>query len=344
MAQTPGLGISEELTNAFSGAITSKNVRFLKISIRNELLVPDGIIPPIGTFENDLNKLQELLEDNVPAYVLVRLDEPSSDWIAVHYVPDTVTVKEKMLYALFRNSLTKSLGSTYFTDTVFATSKSDVSPEGYAAHKRHVAAPNPMSAQEKEMADVRAAERQAGSGAYEGSRARHSPLGTGVGLNWSPEVEDSIKDLASGSGDRLVVLTIDTASETLVLSTVAECSADDLSTKIPSSEPAFAFFAWSRDSPYRQIIFIYSCPSSSPVKHRMLYSGSSNVYQTAKQLLPGANLAPRKVETSDPSELNAAFLQAEVDHSGDTSRSGTTGVAPEEKQAFARPRGPAKRR
>lgn len=35
MAQTPGLGISEELTNAFSGAITSKNVRFLKISIRN---------------------------------------------------------------------------------------------------------------------------------------------------------------------------------------------------------------------------------------------------------------------------------------------------------------------
>lgn len=77
----------------------------------------------------------------------------------------------------------------------------------------------------------------------------------------------------------------------------------------------------------------------------MLYSsGSSNVYQTAKQLLPGANLAPRKVETSDPSELNAAFLQAEVDHSGDTSRSGTTGVAPEEKQAFARPRGPAKRR
>ena len=77
----------------------------------------------------------------------------------------------------------------------------------------------------------------------------------------------------------------------------------------------------------------------------MLYSsGSSSVYQTAKSLLPNLVLAPRKVETSDPHELDALFLRAEMGQSKDSSRVGTPNNTGLPGVAFARPKGPPKRR
>lgn len=113
-----------------------------------------------------------------------------------------------MLYASTRGSLTRSLGSSLFADSLFATSKADLTPESYLAHKHHMAAPKPLSAREQEMADIRAAERDAGAGGggYEGSGARQNLLGTGVGLAWTPEVEEAVGELGRGEGSGLVVI------------------------------------------------------------------------------------------------------------------------------------------
>lgn len=111
-----------------------------------------------------------------------------------------------MLYASTRNALTKSLGSTVFTDSLFATSKSDVTPDAYAAHKRHQAAPKPLSAREQEMADIRTAEREA-SATYEGSRARQNHLGNQeVGYTWVEDAREAVGELRAGEGSRLVIL------------------------------------------------------------------------------------------------------------------------------------------
>jgi twinfilin-like protein len=94
-----------------------------------------------------------------------------------------------------------------------------------------------------------------------------------------------------------------------------------------------------------RIVFIYSCPSASPVKHRMLYSsGSASVYQTAKSILPPLLLAPRKVETSDPQELGASFLRAELGQSKEPSPIGTPSNSGLGGAAFARPKAQYKRR
>lgn len=111
-----------------------------------------------------------------------------------------------MLYASTRNALTKSLGSSVFTDSLFATSKLDVTPEAYVKHKKHMTAPQPLSAREQEMADIRAAEREAGGASYEGSSARRNHLGARVGLSWAPEVEEAVKELWMGESSRLVVI------------------------------------------------------------------------------------------------------------------------------------------
>lgn len=111
-----------------------------------------------------------------------------------------------MLYASTRNALTKSLGSTVFTDSLFATSKSDVTPDAYAAHKQHQAAPKPLSAREQEIADIKAAEREAGA-SYEGSRARQNHLGNQeVGYTWVEEAREAIGELRGGEGSHLVIL------------------------------------------------------------------------------------------------------------------------------------------
>src|SRR6267142_3118015 len=117
MSATSGIAISPELASTFADAVSSRNVRFLKISIQNglyygqlshqlrsrlisalvEALVTDATVPPSSTLETDLTCLQSLLDDHVPAYVLVRLDDPPSAWLAVHYVPDTANIRDKVL-------------------------------------------------------------------------------------------------------------------------------------------------------------------------------------------------------------------------------------------------------
>ena len=113
-----------------------------------------------------------------------------------------------MLYASTRNALTKTLGSNHFVDQLFATSKADLTPAAYAAHKASSSAPQPMSRAEREMAEIREAERQAssgGAGSYQGMRARRTHVGP-VGYSWAAEAEEAVRGLGGGEDSRLVVL------------------------------------------------------------------------------------------------------------------------------------------
>ncbi|KAL0947472.1 hypothetical protein HGRIS_013577 [Hohenbuehelia grisea] len=357
MSATTGISVTPELTQAFSSAIDTRDVRFVKVSIRNESLVHDLSVPIEGTFQQDLNKLQDLLEDKTPAYVLARLDEPDTDWLAVFYVPDSAQVRDKMLYAATRSSLLRSLGSSTFTDSLFATSKDDLTPESYAAHLKHNAAPQPLSRREQEMADVRAAERAASEGStYRGSRERQNPLGNGLGLGWVDDVERAVKELGSGEGSRLIVITIDPQTELLQLASEADITVEELVASLPQSEPCYALFAWPHshtNPPRREIVQIYSCPSSSPIKTRMLYSaGVLVVFLAVRKVLESAIVnsnsvvATRRLETSDPKELDEAFLVSELDLDKQNAGVATESGAPtaDEKKPFAKPKGPARRR
>lgn len=353
MAATSGIGVSPELTKAFSDAVETKNVRFIKVIIQDESLVSVASLPIVDSLNEDLIQLQEHLEDNIPCYILARLDDPPSEWLAISYVPDFANVRDKTLYASTRSSLTKSLGSSVFTDTLFATHKADLTPEAYEAHKRHQAAPKPLSAREQEMANIKAAEREAGN-SYEGSNARKNHIGQRVGLSWSLEAEDAVKGLGSQNNSRIVVLKIDPSTELLKLDSFADVTVDNLSSSIPSDEPSYVFYAWT--NPYSQaggdVVFIYSCPTASPVRYRMVYSSAAmSTYLAAKDFLAETGsifpLATKRIETSDPTELDENFLKAGLNHDGPagfiTNNNGARQDDPA-KPSFAKPKGPARRR
>ncbi|KAJ7179058.1 hypothetical protein C8R46DRAFT_1173504 [Mycena filopes] len=303
----------------FSNAVDDKQTRFIKVSIQNESLVHDLSVPARGSLQEDLLQLQEsdqIIQEDTPAYLLTKLDDPPAEWLVIYYVPDTATVRSKMLYASSRASLLKSLGSTLFSDSIFAT--------------------------EREMVDVRAAERQAGGlSAYQGSRARTTHIGQTIGMPWSKDLEDAVKSLAESDDSALVIATIDLASETLVLQSSSPTVAADVGSFSPRWRMLRVLCLETR-------VFIYSCPSSCPVKHRMVYaSGFTAAFLAAKELAP---FHARKIETSTPSEIDEAYLRSELDipsSSGQgTPGSGTStpgGANDDEKKPFARPRGPKRR-
>jgi twinfilin-like protein len=107
-----------------------------------------------------------------------------------------------MLYASSRLSLIRGLGSL-FTDSIFATSEADLTSDAYAAHLRHVAAPNPLSFREQEFADLCAAESAAIF--YKGSQ-KQTHVGTSPGFHWTQETEDAVVDLGSRQEDFLLIL------------------------------------------------------------------------------------------------------------------------------------------
>lgn len=51
-----------------------------------------------GSLQDDLLKLQQddVLQDDVPAYILARLDEPPTEWLAISYVPDSAKIRDKV--------------------------------------------------------------------------------------------------------------------------------------------------------------------------------------------------------------------------------------------------------
>lgn len=96
---------------------------------------------------------------------------------------------------------------------------------------------------------------------------------------------------------------------------------------------------------FSAVAFIYSCPSGSPIKSRMVYStGAGGIFRQVKEMLGeqrGFALASRKIETSDPRELTAAFLREELALGNGTGDGNNSSTRP---ASFARPKGPAGRR
>ncbi|KAF8636544.1 hypothetical protein AX17_003356 [Amanita inopinata Kibby_2008] len=252
-----------------------------------------------------------------------------------------------MLYASTRSSLFRAFSSTVFTDSIFATSKEDLTPDSYAAHRRHNAAPKPLSSREQELADIRAAESDSIS--YQGTRARTSHIDTSVGFRWSEEAETAIVNLGRGDGCAVVVIQVDPEIETLTLTCSKDISIEHLPEALPTVDPCYVFFAWPHSlttPPRREIIFIYSCPSTSRVKHRMLYSsGSLSTFRAGKGIIlassPMAYIASRKIETSDPKELDGAHLKAMLGLEEVVDIAGN--AREDDRKSFARPKGPTRK-
>ncbi|KAF2201708.1 actin depolymerizing protein [Delitschia confertaspora ATCC 74209] len=326
-----GISASSELQSALKSLLSTPSQRALLATISKETIIPLDIVSSSSSdFVTDLEALNPHLKPNEAFYIFLRNDtSPNSgsgpgSLTAVTYVPNAAPVRQKMLFASSRLQLLRDLGSEHFSESVFCTEPSDLTPAGWAKHLAHGEAKNPLTEEEKALEGIREAEALESGGTRGRSLAQGGRIATRVG-------DDVVSALSSLSSDshNLVVLGIDVPTETVNLISISSTSVDALSSTISSSEPQFSFYKYS--DPDQSIIFISSCPSGAKIKARMLYAASrSNVMSLAEQDA-GLKVA-KKIEVAGPEEITRGAIEEEF---------GEREVV--EKKAFARPKRPGKR-
>jgi len=123
------------------------------------------------------------------------------------------------------------------------------------------------------------------------------------------------------------------ASETLELATSSQTPISSISTAISQNEPRFSFYryththAGSTESP---ILFIYTCPSGSKIKERMVYAASSRSAVQMAETEAGLKI-DKRIEASDPSDVTEESVQGDLH------------PRVEVKKAFERPRRPGRK-
>ncbi|GAA5829367.1 hypothetical protein JCM3766R1_001074 [Sporobolomyces carnicolor] len=369
MAAQSGIVPTPELSNQWSSFLQDPKERLLKISIKDEQLQSDGTW---SSDEDELEKVFALLEqegvavDKTPSYFIVKTSsstQSSPSLVFVSYVPDDSPVRSKMLYASTRTTLVRHLGDSQMTDSIFATSKEDLTYKSYLAHARHSEADAPLTAREQEMADIRAAEVAAAQDSTESSQNERAGRSIIFGqqqqeggggevkgaLPWSDEAKEAVRGL--NDGGVVVQLEIDLKNEKVVLS---EPQPSTLS--VPADHPCYLFYRHAAG-----IVLIYSCPPKSPIKSRLVYSSAVLVfYKYAAKEFAGVEVL-KKLETDDPTEVTTEWIDAELgplasstpaideapsekEGSGRSTPLGGAPMPKEDRASFARPSRPGRRR
>jgi len=190
--------------------------------------------------------------------------------VCVTYVPDTANVRQKMLFASTRNTLTRELGAQKFADSIFATTKAELTAEGFRKHDDHAAEPAPLTEEESTMKAVREAEAEAS----QGMSARKAHTKGGV-VPFSKESIEALSNLQSGEFINLVQLAINIEKEVVELANASSSAIGDFTKVIADDSPRYSFFVFKHtyegveESP---IVFIYTCPPQSTIKERMMYA------------------------------------------------------------------------
>ncbi|KAJ2156116.1 proteasome component pup2 [Coemansia sp. RSA 552] len=305
MAHQSGIDVSEALAAAFHGALGDSTVRVLQVTIVDEKLEAAGTLPVQGTLDEDLGQVPGLLGDSEPCYLLVRLDTPepgSAKWLLATYVPDKARVRDKMLYAATKATLSKSLGESYFVDDMFGTAQEDFTAAGYAAHRRHAESQAPLTERELELERIREMESAAADMPTMDSRRSHV---AGPTYPLHQDAEEALCQFAQGQVN-FVLLSIEDEVVRAVRSESLQAH-DELVAAIPAEEPSYALYWFNSTAS----VFIYSCPATSGIRQRMVYSTFRHGFiVTAKTF--GINTDVR-LEFDSPADITTEALAEAID-------------------------------
>ena len=301
------------------------------MTISNETLTAESPIQfTSSSFDSSLSSLKNHLAPKTPIYLILRPSTTqNNELIAVTYVPSTAPVRLKMLFASTRNSLTRDLGLEKFADNLFATDPEEIlDPASWESRKKSTSrAEDMLSSEERELQGVRRAEEEARYGTSGKDLMGSGGSGGRLAMKINDDAKSAINQLKTG----IVILGIDVSTETLVLLDQADnIDASAALKKIPSNQPSYAIFAYPGTT---ETVFVYSCPSSSKVKEKMVYaSARAGVLQVIES--EGLKITKR-LEQGDTDEISEERLSQEVGLQANDSAT--------VKQAFAKPKRPGRR-
>ncbi|KAL9111275.1 MAG: hypothetical protein Q9227_004354 [Pyrenula ochraceoflavens] len=334
---------SASLHAAFQSFTTDSSLFALPITITSESLTP---LPPLpftsSSFAASLPTLAPHLTPKDPIYLFLRRSLEASTFAAVTYVPANAPVRAKTLFASTRSTLLRELGLERFEGSYFCTDDFEVldakeweARDGRGEGGREGGGKDEaiLTREERELQGVKRAEEEERHGTggrdigWGGGQSKQGGAASGLKM----KVGDGVGEALRGLGEEgcLAQMAIDLATETVTLSrSKSNVSPSNLSSLIPSSDPSYTFYHYPSTP---SIVFIYSCPSTTSVKGRMVYASSRNsVVQLAKDEDVEVS---KRIEVGGPEDVTETSLRDEVMPKAET----------ETKQGFARPKRPGRR-
>lgn len=271
--------------------------------------------------------------------------DPSSltNLIAVTYVPSTAPVRQKMLFASTRNTLTRDLGLEKFGDSLFATDDYEIlDPEQWKGRGKNsdgsvARSEDILSTEERELQGVKRAEEEERHGTQGRDLMGKGGSGSRLAMKITEDARSALASLSGKTGDAdegvLVQLGIEIGSETLqLLSSSTGVAPGEFLSGIPGDRPSYAFYRYPGTP---ETVFVYTCPGASKVKERMVYASTrSSVLHVAGE--EGVDVTKR-LEQGDVGEITETRLQEEVGVGGAKTEAAVSS------KGFARPKRPGKR-
>lgn len=197
---------SQELTSKFTDLLQNDDHFGLLATIENESLTPVSLLTassPSASFADNVNALVlPALADAEPIYLLLKRYDTAPRLVAVSYIPDIAKVRQKMLFASTRLTLVRELGREHFRDTIYATTRDELTPEGFEKHDKHEQLEAPLTEQEKDLEGVKQAEAEGARG----TGSRELNLGQRMTMPVLDDALDALKELNPDGGRSLVTL------------------------------------------------------------------------------------------------------------------------------------------
>ena len=329
-----GISASRDLQDAFNELVSSPNKRAVLATIQNERITAAHTIDSTSAnFKDDLQSLQPHLHPNAATYILLKTDAQSpSGYAAITYVPNAAPVRQKMLFASTRLTLVRELGLERFSQQIFCTEARELTAQGWAQHEKHEALQAPLTEEESGLQGVKEAEaaESRGTGGRRGHVTGKVDVKTGEGV---VEALAFLKE--EECRGTVVQLKYALPEEVLTLESSTDGVApEDVAGIISTNEPRYTFYASGAG-----IVFIYTCPTSSRIKERMIYSTGKSWTRQVAEKDAGITIA-RSLEATEPSEITADQLGG--GQAGEASEGGAS-AEPEKKAGFARPKRPGRR-
>ena len=283
MSASSAIPVAPALDALWKQAQSINTIRAIIVKIDNESFVPVADTRSSVSVKRDFEALTGLAQP--PCYILFRLSGKDS-WLLVSYVPDTASVNDRMLYASSKATLSRLLGSHYFTNEMQVSSAADLDFSNYEASVVPSTSPKPYSAHEiahQEILREEERERDFRAGLRTQPGSPGPKKGSGIGGYHTVTIPLSPAAKAALSSSSFVELAI-TEDATLV-NVVSQSHVSDLAgakAHIHPSEPRFYLLKTAGKN-----VFIYHCPDASPAKYRMVYSTAKPSIKSQIEATPG---------------------------------------------------------
>lgn len=316
MSAQSGIAPSEQLVKQFNKFISEEN-DILMANIIDETVQLHKIINE-PSLKQSFASLQAELADDKPFYIVVKHEDEGNGvnyYSFISFVPDYAAVKQKMIYASSRNNMIRQLGSDYFKHSLFLNEIDELTFDSW---KRSISGDddsndNVLSRKEQELQSIKNHESSIASSVPTSTtkkqlvtHANNFSFKFNENANFQPLVNHIYSLNLNMAGEEEVYL-----SNQQTFSSI-----NDILSLISDEAPQFNIVNY-KDKVY----FIYSCPSGSKVKDRMVYA--SNKLGVINHLKSNFEIY-KTLEVGDAIELELSEFEVASDNSNNDNNESST--------------------